>query len=130
MAEQSFGHEPSGIAVRRIAAVGLVVAIAVIFAVIIVCLALRERVEPARALGRQSVAAPPPRPRLQAEPRTDLAALRSEKQRALQSWGWADDSGKFARIPIERATEIYVREHAAAAPAGAASAPSPAEGRP
>jgi hypothetical protein len=129
MAEQSFGHEPSGIAVRRIAAVGAVAAVAVIITVTIVCLVLRTRLERARAVNRQAIAAIPPRPRLQAQPRTDLATLRSEKQGALQSWGWADDRGEFARIPIERAMEIYVQQHAATAREANPRAPLGAESR-
>jgi len=130
MTEQAFGHEPSGIAVRPIVLVGAATAVAVIFTVTIVCLVLRGRMEPTRAVNRGSIAAIPPPPRLQAQPRIDLAALRAEKQGVLQSWGWADHSGQFAHIPIERAMEIYAQQHAASPRAGAVKAAADDRGRP
>lgn len=124
MAERPFGHEPSGIAVRRVGAVGAVTAIAVTFTVTIVCLVLRERLQPARTVGRETVTAIPPRPRLQAQPHSDLAALRSEKEGVLQSWGWVDHSGKFVHIPIERAMALYVQQHPPTTDAAAATGSS------
>lgn len=124
MAERPFGHEPSGIAVRRVGAVGAVTAMVVILTVTIVCLVLRERLQPARTVAGQTVTAIPPRPRLQAQPRSDLAALRSEKEGVLQSWGWSDDSGKFAHIPIERAMALYAQQHSPTTDAAAARASS------
>jgi hypothetical protein len=50
----------------------------------------------------------PPAPRLQPHPDNDLTALREEKRALLDSYMWTDKSHRFARIPIERAMQIYV----------------------
>jgi hypothetical protein len=113
MAEPPYGHEPSGIAVRRVLGVGAVLAVGVIVTVIAVCLVLQRRLEPARLRSaHQSLI--PPAPRLQAHPSADLAALRAQKQALLEGWGWTDGSRRFAHIPIEQAMAIYARQHASA----------------
>jgi hypothetical protein len=115
MAEPSLGHESSAILVPRVLMVAMVTAVAILLVVLIVCLSLRERLEHSGATAHTSVAAIPPPPRLQAQPTIDLAALRSEKQAALEAWGWTDSTRQFARIPIERAMVVYAAERAAAA---------------
>lgn len=53
--------------------------------------------------------APPMRgPDLQANPAADLAAMRAEAQRRLDSYAWVDRERGVARIPIERAMELLV----------------------
>ncbi len=68
----------------------------------------REQVTPA------PVARPaeqePPEPRLQENPAADLAIVRAEETRILESYGWADQEHAIARIPIERAMDRIV-EH-------------------
>ena len=54
-------------------------------------------------------------PRLLADPPSALAGLRAEEERLLNSWGWADEAGGLARVPIERAMEMLVEQRAAAA---------------
>jgi hypothetical protein len=110
MADGAFGHESSAVAVGRIAAVAALCAVALSLTVVGVCLVLRLRLEPEQVIRREGVPALPA-PRLQARPRIDLAALRLEKQAALESYGWADSTRQFAHIPLERAMAIYAQSH-------------------
>jgi hypothetical protein len=48
----------------------------------------------------------PPEPRLQTDPREDLATLRAREDEALRSYGWVDRNGGVVRIPIDRAIEL------------------------
>lgn len=50
--------------------------------------------------------AAPPEPRLQVDPRGDLAAARRQEAETLEGYGWVDRDAGIARIPIERAMEI------------------------
>jgi hypothetical protein len=49
-----------------------------------------------------------PEPRLQTAPAADLAALQDEERRVLGGYGWADETGGMAHIPIEEAMALYV----------------------
>lgn len=109
------------IAVRRVVIAAALIGACVGLTGLIVCLALRQQLEPSRAAAGESIAPIPPPPRLQAHPGTDLAELRDEKRAALEGWGWADDAQQFARIPIERAMAIYVAKPRAVAAAQAAA---------
>ncbi len=57
-------------------------------------------------------------PRLEAAPRMDRQAYFDEKNRALHSWQWVDRQAGIARIPIEDAMDLLVRQRQAAAPEG------------
>jgi hypothetical protein len=54
----------------------------------------------------------PPAPWLQPvrwqdlSPERELAAMRAEEQRVLGSYGWVNEAGGIARIPVERAIEL------------------------
>jgi hypothetical protein len=48
----------------------------------------------------------PPAPRLQPDPRLDLAKLRREETEWLNTYGWVDRAQGVVRIPIERAMEL------------------------
>ena len=50
----------------------------------------------------------PPRPRLEIDPRADLALLRAEEDARLSSYGWVDKPAGFVRIPIDRAMDLMV----------------------
>lgn len=52
----------------------------------------------------------PPSPRLQSEPFGDLHELRSSEDHILTTYGWVDEAGGLARIPIDRAIDLVV-EH-------------------
>jgi hypothetical protein len=48
----------------------------------------------------------PPEPRLQTNPREDLAALRQSEERLLRSYGWVDKDAGVVRIPIDEAMKL------------------------
>lgn len=58
--------------------------------------------------GRQE----PPAPRLQADPRRDLATLRAREDALLEGYGWIDRGAGRVRIPAARALELLVAEEA------------------
>lgn len=126
--EHPFGHEPSAIAVRRVLATGGVLALTVIGVVIALHFALRKAAMPNHAQVVVRTAPIPPAPRLQPSPQEDLARFRADKARLLSHYAWTDSARHYAHIPIARAMEIYVRQHASQAKAN--SAPSPASSGP
>lgn len=48
----------------------------------------------------------PPEPRIQARPQVEIYRLRQHEDSVLGSYGWVDQPGGVARIPISRAMEI------------------------
>jgi hypothetical protein len=48
----------------------------------------------------------PPEPRLQTDPRDDLANMRQAEDRVLDSYGWVDRTAGIVRIPIEQAMKL------------------------
>jgi hypothetical protein len=48
----------------------------------------------------------PPEPRLQTNPREDLAALRAREDAQLRSYGWVDKNAGVVRIPIDAAIKL------------------------
>jgi hypothetical protein len=50
----------------------------------------------------------PPEPRLQTDPREDLANLRQAEDQVLNSYGWIDRSAGVVRIPIDEAMKLTV----------------------
>ena len=53
--------------------------------------------------------APPPGPRLQAEPTEELRRYRAEEDAALNGCAWIDRSRGVVRLPIERAMALLLR---------------------
>jgi len=49
-----------------------------------------------------------PEPRLQGEPYGDWLSLKTRQEALLASYGWVDESGGVARIPIDRAMKIVL----------------------
>lgn len=111
--EAPFGHEPPGVATRRVVGVVLVLGTAVAIALVALWLALTYWVMPNHAQLKTRPAVLPPAPRLQPSPDNDLTALREEKTALLDGYAWVDKSHRFARIPIGRAMQIYVRDQKA-----------------
>jgi hypothetical protein len=122
--EHPFGHEPSAIATRRVLATGGVLALIVIGVVIVLHFALRNAAMPYHAQVAIRPAPIPPPPRLQPSPQEDLAQLRANKARLLSYYAWTDAGHRYAHIPISRAMEIYVRQHASP-PASSGSSGTP-----
>jgi hypothetical protein len=94
-------------------------------------------------LRAESAAAPPPPvmapeqvlapgPKLLARPESDLRRTRAAEDEKLRSYGWVDEAGGVARIPVDRAVEILAESGLpsrqatpAPAPSGTAPAPTP-----
>ena len=62
--------------------------------------AVREPIAYPLAAGQDRV---PPEPRLQTNPRQDLADLRAREESTLGTYGWVDKNAGVVRIPIEEA---------------------------
>lgn len=50
----------------------------------------------------------PPEPRLQIIPEEDLARLRTEERRYLETYGWVIRTAEIVRIPVDRAMELSI----------------------
>jgi hypothetical protein len=48
----------------------------------------------------------PPEPRLQTDPRQDLADLRAKEDETLNSYGWVDRNAGVVHIPIDEAIKL------------------------
>jgi hypothetical protein len=48
----------------------------------------------------------PPEPRLQTDPRQDLADLRAKEDETLNAYGWVDRNAGVVRIPIDEAIKL------------------------
>ncbi|MBV8855014.1 MAG: SCO family protein [Sinobacteraceae bacterium] len=114
MAEPPYGHEPSGLAVRRILSIGAVLAVTVVLLVVLIDVILAHWVIPEHAQVVARLGTTPPTPRLQPQPQRDLTALRAQKSALLATWSWADATHQFARVPIERAMTLLVQQHTSA----------------
>jgi hypothetical protein len=51
----------------------------------------------------------PPEPRLQTDPRQDLADLRAKETETLGSYGWVDRNAGIVRIPIDEAIRLTLQ---------------------
>lgn len=107
------GHEPAMIAVAPILKIAGLLFAAVILIAAALYLLLRFEVMPhqAQVAARQGPA--PPAPRLQVHAPDDLRALRLRKQALLDGYQWLDPAHTAARVPIERAMQMYVQQNAA-----------------
>lgn len=130
MAESPFGHESSAINTGRILAAMGGLGIFVVMALGVIYLILQHDVMPNHARVVDEAGLSPPKPRLQAHPQTDIAAERLQKHDLLSGYGWADSSRSYARIPIQRAMQLYVDTHAVSKTARLAPATSTSGVRP
>jgi hypothetical protein len=108
-------HEESDVNIRAILGfgAGLVVVAAVIHLLMWLLLGFFEAREAKQALAPRMypLAAEqadrlPPEPRLQTNPREDLADLRAREDAVLQSYGWVDRNAGIVRIPIDAAMKL------------------------
>lgn len=118
-----FGHQSSAIDVRAVLIVGAILAVTVLVAVTILYFVMDDWVAPRHAQVNARPAPIPPAPRLQPHPRNDLADLRAQKRMLLSSYAWADGTHRYARIPIDRAMQIYAQQHATTSAPAAIVAP-------
>jgi hypothetical protein len=80
----------------------------------------------AATAGPPSLVAPPGEssaPKLLARPERDLAEVRAAEKEQLESYGWVNQAGGVAHIPIERAIDIVAAKGLPPATAPAAGAP-------
>jgi hypothetical protein len=125
--EKPFGHEPDAINYRTIVIGAGVLAVVVIAIAVGLHLILTRAVIPNHAEIAARPAQIPPKPRLQAHPQADLAKFRAEKQAPLSGYAWTNAQHDYARIPIQRAMQIYAAQHAhPASPSTSGSAPASA----
>jgi hypothetical protein len=119
----SHGHEPRDVSLRPVVVAGL----GLLGAVLVVAAggwwlfrhyeAREARLSaPASPLAAEAGVPVPPEPRLQAEPRKDLEALRAEERARLEGYGWVDPAAGIVRIPIERAMALLAERAGKAAP--------------
>jgi hypothetical protein len=52
----------------------------------------------------------PPEPRLQVDPRDDMANLRRSQDEVLESYAWIDRNAGVVRIPIEQAMKLVAEK--------------------
>lgn len=81
-------------------------------------ISVTHRQAPATPLER--AAEVPPNPRLQAYPKRDLAAVRTEAEARLSGYGWVDKKAGLVHVPIERAMELEAQRGWTGASSGAA----------
>ncbi len=124
--ERPFGHEPDAINYRTILTVAATLVVVVIAIGVALHLLLSRAVIPNHAEIAARPAQVPPMPRLQPHPQTDLAKFRARKEALLSGYAWIDPQHAYARIPIQRAMQIYVQQHVHAVPASASSSAKPA----
>ena len=128
--EKPFGHEPDAINYRTILICAGILAAVVVGVVLGLHAILTGAVIPNHAEVAARPGVIPPKPRLQPHPRSDLAKFRAQKEALLSGYAWTDPQHDYARIPIQRAMQIYVQQHAHAAPASASSSAKPAGAQP
>ncbi|HET7162255.1 MAG TPA: hypothetical protein VFI32_06280 [Rhodanobacteraceae bacterium] len=121
--EKPFGHEPDAVHYRTILLCVGVLAAVVIGVAVGLHFILTRAVIPNHAEIAAQPARIPPTPRLQAHPQTDFAKFRAKKDALLSQYAWPDPQRDYARVPIQRAMQIYVQQHAHAnaTPASASS---------
>lgn len=106
-------HEESDVNIRAIFGFGaaLMVVAAVVHLLIYVLFGYFTIREGVQAPAEYPLAASqghrePPEPRLQTDPRQDLADLRAKEDGQLGSYGWVDKNAGVVRIPIDEAMKL------------------------
>jgi len=106
-------HESSDVNIRGIFgfAAGLLVVAVVIHVLIYVLFGYFQRREDVKTVAEYPLAAAqrdrqPPEPRLQTNPRQDLADLRANEEQQLTGYGWVDKNAGIVRIPIDAAMKL------------------------
>jgi len=109
-------HEESDVNIRAIFGFGIGLAVAGIVISFLVWLLFQyfearesRKVTPEFPLAAQQENRLPPEPRLQTNPRADLADLRAEEENVLKTYGWIDKKASVVRIPIEEAMKLTVQ---------------------
>jgi len=101
-------HENAWVNARLLHRVALGLGVALVLIAALMYPLLRFWLAPQLTAGLQ---APPPAPRLQADPAVDLAAERAQQRQRLESYRWLDRDAGIAQIPVERAMALLVASH-------------------
>ena len=108
-------HEHSDVNIHAILGFGaaLVVVAAVIHLLIYVLFGYFNSREGVQAPAEYPLSAAqghrePPEPRLQTNPRQDMADLRANEEDQLTSYGWVDKNAGVVRIPIDAAMKLML----------------------
>ncbi|HEX7368700.1 MAG TPA: hypothetical protein VF284_00275 [Rhodanobacteraceae bacterium] len=128
--EKPFGHEPDAINYRTILVCGGILAAVVVGIAVGLHFIMSSAVIPNHAEIAARPGEIPPPPRLQPHPQADLAKFRAGKEALLSEYQWTDKQHTFARIPIQRAMQIYAAQHAHATAASSAAATSASSAAP
>ena len=109
-------HEESDVNIRAVFAFGIGLTVATIFISFLVWVLFQyfearesRKVTPQFPLAAQQENRLPPEPRLQTNPRADLADLRAQEEKVLETYGWVDKNASVVRIPIEEAMKLTVK---------------------
>jgi hypothetical protein len=115
--EGTHGYEERDVAFRPIVITAVLLVVLILGTVWLMWVLQRtlvaheaERGAPASPLAATYGREEPPAPRLQANPRRDLATLRARDQALLDRYAWIDRSAGTVRIPVERAMELLATE--------------------
>ena len=110
-------YEERDVAIRPIAltAIALFAIIAATFVIVrFVDTGLTDRLaarsEPANPLAATYGEKEPPAPRLQSDPRGDLATLRAREATQLEGYGWVDKQAGRVHIPVDRAMALVAED--------------------
>jgi hypothetical protein len=124
-ANPEVSHEHSDVNIRAILGfgAGLIVIAIVIHLLIYVLFGYFNGRENVKAPAEYPLAAAqrdrePPEPRLQTDPRQDLADLRAKEAEQLTSYGWVDRNAGIVRIPIDAAMRLTLERGLPARPQG------------
>jgi len=103
-------HEQSDVDIRAVLAFGVALIVAAVFINFAVWILFKyfDSREARQAPAQYPLAATqgtrvPPEPRLQTNPRQDLADLRAREDETLTTYGWVDRNAGVVRIPIDEA---------------------------
>jgi hypothetical protein len=106
-------HEESDVDFRAIMtfAAGLVAVAAFVYVLIFGIFRFFDRREGVQVTAEYPLAEAqgrrvPPEPRLQTDPRQDLADLRAKEDELLRTYGWVDKNAGVVRIPIDAAMKL------------------------
>src|SRR5690242_1573095 len=113
------GHERRDVNVGAIVKWGIGVFLLTVFTMLAIWPLMRfyetreaRESAPASPLARSYGPVEPPAPRLQIDPKADIAKLRDTEQKVLESYGWVDRAQGAVRIPIDRAMTLLAERRA------------------
>jgi hypothetical protein len=116
------GHERRDVNIGVIVKWGIGVFLLTVFSMLAVWPLLRfyeareaRESAPASPLAGQYGPVEPPGPRLQVDPKADIAKLRESEQQVLDGYGWVDRAQGTVRIPIDRAMALLAERRGGAA---------------